>query len=167
LIAKSSYRSSENLPKITLYTTGSGLSKVLQDVYKQAFNLEIEVRQPDYNDFRSGLAARQFQMYIFGWVADYPDPDNFLRALLGTGSAFNEVGYNSTQFDEAMKQADQLNDGQKRLEQYSKAEQIALTDAPILPIYHSISYLLVKPYVKGLDLTASGILNLKDVYIVR
>ncbi len=167
LIAQSSYRKPENLPKITLYTTGSSLAKVLQDVYKQAFNLEIEVRQPDYNDFKSGLAARQFQMYIFGWVADYPDPDNFLRALLGAGSAFNEVGYNNPQFDELLKQADQLGDGPKRLEQYGKAEQIALTDAPILPIYHSIGYLLVKPYVKGLDLSASGILNLKDVYILR
>jgi ABC-type oligopeptide transport system substrate-binding subunit len=167
LLAQSTYHSPQNLPKITLYSTGSSMDKLLQDVYRQAFGIEIEVRQPDYKDFRTGLSSGQFQMYLTAWGADYPDPDNFLRALLGKGSTFNECGYNNPQFEELLKQADQQTDPQKRLEMYGKAEQIALTDAPLLPIYHSVGYLLVKPYVKGLELSSSGIISLKDVYIVK
>ena len=167
LIAQSSYRSAANLPKITLYSSDSQLAGVLKDVYNKTFGIDILVRQPDYKDFLSGLSARQFQVYSSTWVADYPDPENFLRVLLGTDSTINSVGYSNSKFDDLLKQADQLSDPVKRLEAYGKAEQIALSDAPLLPISHSISYLLVKSYVKGLDLTPSGIISLKDVYIVR
>ncbi len=167
LIAQSSYHNQENLPRITLYSTGDPLAKVLQDVYKQAFNIDLVVQQNDYKDFKSGLTGKQFQMYLYGWTADYPDPENFLRSLLGSGSAFNDSGYNNPQFDELMKQGDQQPDAGRRLDFYAQAEQLALTDAPILPIYYNVEYLLVKPYVKGLDLTASGIWTLKDVYLLN
>ncbi|MEI7557069.1 peptide ABC transporter substrate-binding protein [Candidatus Chlorohelix sp.] len=167
LIAQSSYRSAQNLPKITIYSTDTSMAGLLQQVYQQAFGIEVEVRQPDYKDFQAGLSASQFQIYIYGWVADYPDPENFLRTLLGNRSTFNDSGYNNSQFDNLLKQGDEQRDLQKRLEIYAKAEQIALTDAPILPLYHSVSFLLVKPYVKGLELTSSNIISLKDVYIVK
>lgn len=167
LIAQSSYRTAANLPKIVVYSTGGGLAKVLKDVYKQAFDIDIEVQQYDYKDFQSGLNQRQFQMYIYGWTADYPDPENFLRTLLGSGSPFNNSGYNNPNYDDLLKQGDQQSDTQKRLDSYGKAEQIALNDVPILPITHGVSYLLVKPYVKGLELTAIGLWSLKDVYISK
>jgi ABC-type transport system substrate-binding protein len=37
----------------------------------------------------------------------------------------------------------------KRIEMYQRAEQIIVDDAPVLFTVHSISYQLVKPYVKG------------------
>ena len=165
LISQSSYHSPENLPRITLYSTGDPLAKVLQDVYKQAFNIDLVVQQSDFNDFQSGLSNQQFQMYLYGWTADYPDPENFLRSLLGGDSAFNDSGYNNPQFDDLLKQGDQQQDPAKRFDLYAQAEQLALTDVPILPIYYDIDYLLVKPYVKGLVLTAAGIWSLRDVYL--
>jgi oligopeptide transport system substrate-binding protein len=167
LIAQSSYRSPANLPHLTLYSTGDPLAGVLQATYKEAFGIDLEVRNYDLREFQSGLSQKQFQMYLYGWTADYPDPENFLRSLLGNSSPYNESGYNSSQFEDLMKQGDQQTDMNKRLDLYAQAEQVALGDAPLLPIYHEVSYTLVKPYVKGLDITASGIWTLKDVYILR
>ncbi len=167
LIAQSSYRSPANLPRITLYSTGDPLGGLLREVYQQAFGIDIEVRQYDFRDFQLGLAQKQFQMYLYGWVADYPDPDNFLRALLGSGSAFNDTGYNNQQFDDLLKQGDQQTDPAKRLDLYSQAEQLALNDAPLLPVYYDVTYMLVKPYVRGLTLTQAGIWTFKDVYILK
>ena len=167
LIAQSTYHSPENLPRLVLYSTGDPMAKVLQDVYKQAFNLDLEVQQLDFRGFQSGLNQKQFQMYLYGWTADYPDPENFLRSLLGAGSAYNNSGYNNNAFDELMKQGDQLPDATQRLDKYAQAEQLALTDAPLLPLYYDVSYMLVKPYVKGLAVTAAGIWTLKDVYILK
>lgn len=167
LITQSSYRSPANLPRITVYSTGDSLSRVLQETYKQAFGIDLDVRYYDFKDFQSGLSQRQFQMYLYAWVADYPDPENFLRSLLASGSAFNDSGYNNNQFDDLLKQGDQQNDPAKRLALYAQAEQLALGDAPLLPIYHEISYMLLKPYVKGLVMTGAGIWTLKDVYILK
>lgn len=167
LIAQSSYRSPANLPHLTLYSTGDPLAGVLQAAYKEAFGIDLEVRNYDLREFQSGLSQKQFQMYLYGWTADYPDPENFLRSLLGNSSPYNESGYNSSRFEDLMKQGDQQTDRNKRLDFYAQAEQVALADAPLLPIYHEVSYTLVKPYVKGLDITASGIWTLKDVYILK
>lgn len=167
LINRSSYGGAQNLPRITLHTTGDGLARVLQDVYRQAFGVEVEVRQYDYAGFQSGLASKQFQMYTYGWVADYPDPDNFLRSLLGSGSAFNDTSYSNGTFDELLKRADQQGATSNRLSLYGEAEQLALADAPLLPVYHEVGYTLVKPYVKGIDITNVGIWTLKDAYILK
>ncbi len=167
LIAQSSYRSPANLPHITLYSTGDSLAGVLQATYKEAFGIDLEVRSYDLKEFQSGLNQKQFQMYLYGWSADYPDPENFLRSLLGNSSPFNESGYNSSRYEDLMMQGDQQTDMKKRLAFYAQAEQVALGDAPLLPIYHEVSYILVKPYVKGLEITPAGILTLKDVYILK
>ncbi|MEI6043277.1 MAG: peptide ABC transporter substrate-binding protein [Chloroflexota bacterium] len=167
LIAQSSYRSPANLPKITLYSTGNPLAGALKEIYKQAFDLEVEVRQYDYKDFQSGLSQRQFQIYLFGWTAEYPDPENFLRSLLGTGSPFNESGYNNQKFDDLLKQGDQEANLQKRWQLYGQAEALALGEVPLFPLKYGVNYLLVKPYVKGLNLTAVGLWNLKDVSIQK
>jgi oligopeptide transport system substrate-binding protein len=167
LIAQSSYRSPANLPHITLYSTGDPLAGVLQATYKEAFGINLEVRNYDLREFQSGLSQKQFQMYLYGWTADYPDPENFLRSLLGNSSPYNESGYNSNQFEDLMKQGDQQTDMNRRLEYYAQAERLALGDAPLLPIYHEVSYTLVKPYVRGLEITPAGVWSLKDVYILR
>jgi ABC-type oligopeptide transport system substrate-binding subunit len=167
LIAQSSYKSPANLPKIVLASTGNGLDGTLQAIYKQTLGVDVEVRQYEFKDFQAGLNQGQFQMFVYGWVADYADPENFLRSLLGTGSPFNNANYSNEQFDNLMKQGDQQADEQQRLSFYSQAEQIALSDVPILPIYHNVTYMLVKPYVKNLVVTGEGIISLKDVYIQK
>jgi peptide/nickel transport system substrate-binding protein/oligopeptide transport system substrate-binding protein len=167
LIAQSSYRTPSNLPRIVLYSTGDPLGGVLQDVYKQAFGIDLEVRQYDYKNFQTGLSQHQFQMYLYNWTADYPDPENFLRPLLGSGGNSNYTGYNNPQFDDLLKQGDQLVDPARRMDLYAQAEQLALTDAAILPVYYPVDYTLVKPYVKGLDVTALGIWSLRNAYILK
>lgn len=167
LIAQSSYKSPANLPKIVLYSTGDALAGTLQALYKQTLGIDVEVRQYEYKDFQTGLDQGQFQMFIFGWTADYPDPENFLRSLLGTASPYNNSNYSNQDFDNLLQQADQQSDAQKRLQMYGEAEQIALNDAAILPIYHDVTYMLVKPYVKNLVVTGEGIISLKEVYVQK
>ena len=45
-------------------------------------------------------------------------------------------------------------------------EERILKDHPALPLYHSVQYTLVKPYVKDLKVTPMGLLNLKDTRLV-
>ena len=49
---------------------------------------------------------------------------------------------------------------------YAQIEERILKDHPAVPLYHSVRYTLVKPYVKDLKVTPMGLLNLKDVRLV-
>jgi oligopeptide transport system substrate-binding protein len=48
-----------------------------------------------------------------------------------------------------------------------QAQQILVDDAVILPLYYDVAYTLQKPYVRGLELTALGILRLDSVWLER
>ena len=48
---------------------------------------------------------------------------------------------------------------------YADIEARVLQDYPAVPLYYSVRYVLVKPYVKNLKVTPMGILNLKDVQV--
>ena len=84
-----------------------------------------------------------------GWCADYPDPENFADVLFHTGSSQNNGGYSNPQLDALLEAARVEQDVTKRIAMYQQAEQIIVDDAAALFTTYSLSYQLVKPYVKG------------------
>ncbi|WP_129631797.1 peptide ABC transporter substrate-binding protein [Candidatus Oscillochloris fontis] len=165
LIAESRYGSIENLPPIVAY---GGWAGVLRDVVEQELGLEIEVRgYEDFGDYLAALDRQEFQIYGTGWVADYPDPQNFLDVLFRGGSSQNHSGYDNPEVNALLDQAAVAPDEATRMLLYRQVEQIILADAPVIPIYHDVAYTLVKPYVRGLEITPMGILDLSSVELVR
>ncbi len=89
----------------------------------------------------------QFTMTMSGWCADYSDPDNWLPLLLRTGQDF--TGYSNSAFDTLVDQAAQTITESERIALYQQAEQLAISDAAIVPLWHSQSMLLKQPRVLG------------------
>lgn len=165
LLAESRYGGPDGLPPIAAY---GGWAGTLAEVAKAQLGITIEVRAyEDYGDFLSALDANQFQIYGSGWVADYPDPENFLDVLFRGGSGENHTGYDSPEVNRLLDQAAVEKDEAKRYDLYRQAERQILADAPVVPLYHDISYTLVKPYVRGLEVTPMGILDLSTVELAR
>jgi ABC-type oligopeptide transport system substrate-binding subunit len=106
-------------------------------------------------------------LFSLSWIADYPDPENFLDLLFRTDSGQNHMNYSNPQVDDLLDQAASETDDQRRWELYQQAEQIILEDAPIIPIYHDVEYMLIKPYVEGLNVTPMGIIDLSTVELIR
>jgi ABC-type oligopeptide transport system substrate-binding subunit len=100
-------------------------------------------------------------MFVTGWIADYPDPQNFLDILFHTGSEYNTGNYSNPEVDALLDRAGVEQDETTRFQLYQQAEQIIVNDAPVLFTVHGLSYVLVKPYVKGYVLTPI------DIPIVR
>jgi ABC-type oligopeptide transport system substrate-binding subunit len=96
-------------------------------------------------------------LFSGGWCADYPDPENFADVLFHSGSDMNNGGYSNSQLDALLEQARVERDVTKRMEMYHQAEQIIVDDAPVLFTTHSLSYELVKPYLKGYVFTPISI----------
>jgi ABC-type transport system substrate-binding protein len=44
-------------------------------------SIQLEVRETDWNRFREKLRKGSEQIFILGWNADYPDPENFMFLL--------------------------------------------------------------------------------------
>ena len=84
-----------------------------------------------------------------GWIADYPDPEDFLDLLFHSSSALNHTRYSNPEVDRLLEEARVELDAAGRLQTYRQAEELIVADAPWVPIAHSVDYVLTKPYVKG------------------
>ena len=104
-------------------------------------------------------------MFILGWVADYPDPHNFLDNLFHTGSENNVFGYSNPELDNLLDQAAIEQDNVARLAMYQQAEQMVVDEAPCLPLWFGANHILVKPYVQSYKLNPLGIPDLSQVYL--
>ncbi|MFL2636183.1 MAG: ABC transporter substrate-binding protein [Tepidiformaceae bacterium] len=152
LIAKSKYAG--NMPRITLNFPGSaasagGFLEVFQQQWSENLGLDVELEAVEWSTFLRELRRKTFQVASLGWIADYPDPENFLHKLFSSGSTQNELGYSNSKVDELLEEARVEWDNTRRNNLFWQAEQIILDDAAVIPIFWSVQHLLVKPCVQN------------------
>ncbi len=170
LIKDSSYGSVENLPPITITTSGYGgfISAELESVvyqWKQNLGVDVTVRQLDPEDFYYNLNEEKDQMFYYGWNADYPHPQNFLEILFSSGSVNNTGQYDNPDFEQLLEEAATQTNEQESFRLYQQAEQLLMDDTALIPLYVGKNMMLVKPYVKGYELNPIGVVELNKVWI--
>ena len=156
----------------TILTSGQGAtpSDILQAViamWGQELGITVTIEQEDFGLFLRDIDDANFEMFSLGWIADYPDPQNFLDIKLHSESANNEAGYSNPAVDALLDQADREADEAARLELYQRAEELIIEDMPWAPLYHGKASYLVKPYVEGFVIPPFVIPNLRYVTINR
>lgn len=166
-LASSRYSKTAVLPPPAIYAASGGLAVTMRKVYQRDLNLDLEAVSVDWPEYLEGLSARTYPAFEITWVADYPDPENFLAVLFRTGSGENHTGYSNPEVDRLLAGAAAERDPTQRRQYYLSAQQIILDDAVILPAYHAINYTLIKPWVKGLNVTPLGVVDLATVWIER
>ena len=122
---------------------------------------------PEDQDFFDRLDAKELPLWASGWCADYPDPQNFLEVLFHSDSDQNRFGYAVPEVDALLDRAAVEGNPETRMSMYQEIERRILADWVAVPLWHSRAYVLVRPYVKGYELTAIGIPILQDVSIER
>ena len=167
LIAESSYNSVENLPPIVAYTAGGSVGLLAQIAHDE-LGITIDVRSQDkFIDYLTALREDDYQLYDLGWIADYPDPQNFLEVLFGSNGQYNFSGYANPEYEQLLADAQRERDEERRGELYRQAEKILLDDHVLIPLTHQTSYTIVKPYINDLEITPLGILDLAPVDLER
>ena len=154
ILAQSKYAGT--MPPITLYVLGSGAAPTgtppaIQQMLQQNLGVTMDIQLVDSNAFFSGLFQHKYAMFITGWIADYPDPYDFLDVLFHSQSTLNHGNYKNAQLDTLLDAARLERDEAKRTQLYQQAEQVLISDAAVIPLDFARDYWLVKPYVKGVQ----------------
>jgi oligopeptide transport system substrate-binding protein len=93
------------------------------------------------------------QMFILGWCADYPDPQNWLSVYWKTGAFGERIGFSNPEMDAIMNQADVELDPTKRAELYQQAQDMLVAGGYVAFLYNNVNTYLVKPWVQGISQT--------------
>jgi ABC-type transport system substrate-binding protein len=169
LLEESSYGSADKLPPIIFTVSGEGgpdpVTEALVETYQQTLGVEIQIKQMPWADFLEGLNERRYQMFSLGWVADYPDPENFLDILFHGQSDYNHTGYDDPEVNAWLEEARVETDHERRMALYNQVETRVVEDAVWIPIYHGVDYVLVKPHLKNFVVTPQGFFKFDQAYL--
>jgi peptide/nickel transport system substrate-binding protein len=116
---------------------------------------------PSWAEHVSLTSRGDFEMALLGWQADTLDPNDFLTALVDSGSigATNRSRYRSEEMDRLLKRARMESAPHARLELYREAQDLLQEDMPLVPLYHASVFTAHRREVLGLIIGPTGILR--------
>jgi oligopeptide transport system substrate-binding protein len=158
-LAASSYGSVDKLPEITLTFSDTARNRTrnewLAANYKDTLGVDLKlnpVESTTYTALTKDINTAP-QMYILGWCADYPDPQNWLSVYWKTGAFGQRIGYSNPDLDAKLVEADKELDPAKRMTLYADAQRMLTDGAPVAFFWNNVNTYLVKPYVKNVTVT--------------
>lgn len=140
-------------------TTAVGTDdRALMNWYRKQFEklgIQLVIRGTDYNRFQEKMRSGAEQIFIWGWNADYPDPENFFFLLYGPNSKVRQGGenagnYANPEFDKLFEEMRNIDNGPERLEIIARMQDIIRRDAPWLFGYYPKDFALFHAWYKNL-----------------
>jgi oligopeptide transport system substrate-binding protein len=168
LLAQSRYGGQEVLQEVTLAESGTGATSgpgtaAIVEMWRDNLGIEVQIEQAEAATFFQDVGQGRHQMFLLGWVMDYPDEENILNIHLDSESPNNDTFYSSPQVDELLREAQMEPPGQRRIDLYQEAEQIILDDVPWFPLFFDRFHVLIKPYVNDYLIPATIVPRLRFI----
>ena len=179
-LTQAGYPNGKGFPKLTLQINSGGndrniqIAEITEKMLEKNLNIDIDIVIFPFKDHLERLETGQSEFWRSSWNADYPDPSAFLLLLYGKGvpeklsdrSYFNSARYKSSVFDSLFEAAAHETDEKKRYELYLQADQQAINDGAIMPLFYDESYRLIQPNVRNFPANAMEYRDLSKVYFV-
>ncbi len=110
-------------------------------------SIQLEIRETDWNRFQEKLRKGTTQLFIVGWSADYPDPENFMFLLHGPQSRARNQGENASnyvnaEFDALFERMRNMPNSPERQQIIDRMTEIFRRDAPWIGGFHPKNYSL-------------------------
>jgi ABC-type transport system substrate-binding protein len=118
--------------------------------YRKQFEklgIKLVIRATDYNRFQQKMRNGNAQIFMWGWNADYPDPENFFFLLYGPNAKVghggeNAVNFDHSEFNQLFEKMRNMDNGDERYQLIQKLQNIIRFQAPWIFGFHPKSYSL-------------------------
>jgi len=119
---------------ITYASQTTTTAREFDELWKKAFDsigVRMNVEKGKFSDQIRAAIACQYQMWSYGWIADYPDGDNFMQLLYGGNIGQSNVAcYKSPTFDALYEKSRLLPDSPDRDTLFEQMTRQFETDSP-------------------------------------
>ncbi|MBK7945221.1 MAG: ABC transporter substrate-binding protein [Flavobacteriales bacterium] len=178
LLEEAGYPGGKGLPQVVLQVNNSGygyvkVAEAVQAMLERHLGVAAVVSVlPEEQHFRQiemGLA----QFWREGWIADHPDPENFLSLFYGRNapadtsepSYLNSTRHRDPRFDSLFSQAVRTADDRLRLTLLASAEEVLMENAFVIPLYHERSVRLLQPWIEDMPINGMEYRDMRLVWI--
>jgi len=158
LLAEAGYPNGAGFPAVALQSGGSTFDDAIRDAVER--ELHIPMRIEVLSDFlQRMLGTDRPAMWSLAWIADYPDPYDFLGVLLGSGQTSNFGRWSNPDYDAALDRAAKAATAAERTAAYEAAERIVADQAPVVPVAYTRQWALAREGLLGAATGGIGILR--------
>lgn len=153
LLDEAGYKDRSKLPRVTIgFNTDENHQRIAENVQaqlKKNLGVEVELANEEWKVYISHLQNDAPNIFRIGWMADYPDPDNFL-SLMKSDSANNYPKWKNKIYDGLIEKGATELDREKRRQIYASAQKILCEDdVPVFPIYVQVYNNMISPRMKN------------------
>jgi oligopeptide transport system substrate-binding protein len=128
--------------------------------------ISLNVRGTHFNRFQEKIQSGNAQIYTWGWIADYPDPENFLFLFYGPNARHphggeNSSNYNNPEYDKLFLQMKNRPNDAERQALINQMLSILREDVPWVFGLHGKSIMLSQQWTSPMksDVLISDILK--------
>lgn len=116
--------------------------------------IALEPRFSTFPQFMRRLNRREERLFLIGWVADWPDPMNFLQLFHSKNASPgpNRTNYANPAYDALCDEASRTTDPARRLELVRAMQDVVREDCPWVCLYYRREFVLVGPDILGFRL---------------
>lgn len=132
------------------------------DLAKVGVTLNIRVVSRTYLIQQLKNQTEDYDMILTGWLGGNLDPDSFMRPILGCDTLSHMTNLSNwcyDPFEQAMDKALKTSNLRERAKYYNIAQELILTELPIIPLANVRRVLVANTKVKGIELTPFGSIN--------
>lgn len=180
LMVSAGFADAQSFPVLTVQIndgnpTALEVAEEVQNMLAENLGITVELsilpRDKHYEEIELG----NVNIWRDGWIADYPDPENFLKLFHGKlvpedsvkASYLNTVRFSDPAFDQYFELSTKETQPQLRQQLLQKADSIVIDKAAVAPLYYEEWVWLVNKRVDNLLVSPMGSLKLAQVYLLQ
>lgn len=169
LLAEAGFPGGAGFPEFTImYNTGAGhqqVAELVQEMLKTNLGITTKLENQEWAVFQDTRKEGDYEVSRGGWLTDFMDPMGLL-AIFTTENAYNDPNYNNAEYDALLSTAAKTR-GAEHFEALYAAQEILMSELPIIPVYHYSDVMLVSPKLQGWDRSVLGTVDFSTASIVE
>jgi oligopeptide transport system substrate-binding protein len=176
LLKEAGYENGENFPVLTIIVNdkkGSDKHKLVAAIVKQLkrnLNIQLKIKLVDLATRNQLVENGTATIWLSGWVADYPDGENFMGLFVGSthqqkSKFVNPFNYYNRNFNNYFVQANGEKTNNKHAYYLQKCDQLLIDDAVIVPLISDDFITLTNLRVRKFITSPLEVIQLTTVYI--
>ncbi len=176
LLGQAGYANGNGFPVLDFYVNaieGSAVDRACIAIVaqiKENLNITLNIKLCTLEERRNAIESGNAKIWRGGWIADYPDPENFLAMFYGKNiqsksTMVNAFQFNNEEFNRLYEKAQVETDPEKRMKLLAECDQLVVDHAAVMPIMTDDHIVMINARVRDFNATPMENLYLTNVYI--